>query len=72
MSFPQPDTVLVTGASGFVAGHCIEELLRHGYTVRGTVRDPARTEKVAHLTALAADLGGRIDFVAAHLDTDEG
>jgi nucleoside-diphosphate-sugar epimerase len=68
----QPDTVLVTGASGFIAGHCIEELLRHGYAVRGTVRDTGRTEKIAHLTALAAETGGRLDFVAARLDTDEG
>lgn len=72
MSPTQSDTVLVTGASGFIAGHVIEELLRHGYAVRGTVRDVARTEKVAHLTALAAQLGGRLDFVAAELDTDEG
>jgi nucleoside-diphosphate-sugar epimerase len=66
------DTVLVTGASGFIAGHCIEELLRHGYAVRGTVRDVTRTGKLAHLTALADELGGRLDFVAARLDSDEG
>jgi nucleoside-diphosphate-sugar epimerase len=72
MPSPQPDTVLVTGASGFIAGHCIEELLRHGYAVRGTVRDVASTGKVAHLTALAAKLGGRLDLVAARLDADEG
>jgi dihydroflavonol-4-reductase len=72
MSSTQPDTVLVTGASGFIAGHCVEDLLRHGYAVRGTVRDLGRTDKVAHLAALAAELGGRLDFVAARLDTDEG
>ncbi|GAA2510879.1 SDR family oxidoreductase [Winogradskya humida] len=72
MSVTRPDTVLVTGASGFVAGHCVEDLLRHGYAVRGTVRDVARSEKVAHLTALAAETGGSLDFVAARLDTDEG
>jgi uncharacterized protein YbjT (DUF2867 family) len=33
-------TVLVTGATGFIAAHCIEELLSHGYKVRGTVRSP--------------------------------
>jgi nucleoside-diphosphate-sugar epimerase len=66
------DTVLVTGASGFIAGHIIEDLLRHGYAVRGTVRDVTRTDKLAHLTALAGELGGRIDFVAARLDSDEG
>ena len=29
---------LVTGASGFIAGHCIAELASHGYEVRGTVQ----------------------------------
>jgi dihydroflavonol-4-reductase len=62
------DRVLVTGATGFVAGHCVEELLAHGYAVRGTVRDPANEEKVAHLRAL----GGDLELVAADLDTDAG
>jgi dihydroflavonol-4-reductase len=35
-------TVLVTGASGFVATHCIVQLLRAGYRVRGTLRSAAR------------------------------
>ena len=30
--------VLVTGASGFIAGHCIQALIADGYSVRGTVR----------------------------------
>jgi dihydroflavonol-4-reductase len=30
--------VTVTGASGFIALHCVRELLREGYRVRGTVR----------------------------------
>jgi dihydroflavonol-4-reductase len=72
MSSTQPETVLVTGASGYIAGHCIEDLLRHGYAVRGTVRDVAATAKVAHLTALAAELDGTLDFVAASLNADEG
>jgi len=37
------DAVLVTGATGFVAKHCIAELLRKGYRVRGTVRNVARS-----------------------------
>jgi dihydroflavonol-4-reductase len=72
MNSTQPGTVLVTGASGFIAGHVIEDLLRHGYAVRGTVRDVSKTAGVAHLTALATALGGRLDLVAARLDTDEG
>jgi dihydroflavonol-4-reductase len=36
------EKVLITGVSGFIAGHCASELARHGYAVRGTVRDPAK------------------------------
>ena len=54
---------MVTGATGFVAGHIIEVLLAKGYEVRGTVRDPSNTDKVAHLTALAkAHAGSSISF----------
>jgi nucleoside-diphosphate-sugar epimerase len=63
--------VLVTGATGFLAGHCVEELLRHGYAVRGTVRDLA-TADVAHLRAIAERLGGSLELVEARLDGDTG
>ena len=36
------DLVLVTGGSGFLAGHFILSLLTAGYDVRTTLRDPAR------------------------------
>ena len=36
------DTVLVTGATGFIAKHIVAELLRNGYAVRGTARDAAK------------------------------
>jgi dihydroflavonol-4-reductase len=56
------ETVLVTGASGYIAGHCVSDLAAHGYLVRGTVRDPA---KAAHLAGLA-------ELVTADLESDEG
>lgn len=60
--------VLVTGATGFVAGHCIADLLAHGHSVRGTVRSLADPGRVAHLRAL----GGDLEFVEADLTTDRG
>jgi dihydroflavonol-4-reductase len=63
--------VLVTGATGFIAGHCIQELLTHGYAVRGTVRNAA-TANVAHLRALAQGTGGSLEFAEASLGEDAG
>ena len=63
--------VLVTGATGYIAGHCIAELLTHGYAVRGTVRSLA-TADVAHLHALARRHGRELELVEARLDADAG
>jgi nucleoside-diphosphate-sugar epimerase len=63
--------VLVTGATGFIAGHCIEELLTHGYAVRGSVRNLA-TADVVHLHVLAERTGGSLELVEARLDADAG
>jgi nucleoside-diphosphate-sugar epimerase len=39
-------TVLVTGASGFVASHVVEEFLEQGYNVIGTVRSESTGNRV--------------------------
>lgn len=71
-------TVLVSGASGFIAGHVIAQLLEGGHEVIGTVRNPADTARTAHLRALpgaarlrleAADLTAPDPF-SALLDVD--
>jgi len=63
--------VLVTGATGFIAGHCIEELMSRGYAVRGTLRNAA-TANVAHLRAIAQRTGGSLEFAEVSLDDDTG
>jgi dihydroflavonol-4-reductase len=47
------ERVLVTGVSGFVAGHVVADLRAHGYVVRGTAR-----RGVDGVDVVAADLSG--------------
>ncbi len=67
------DTVLVTGATGFIAKHCIAELLRNGFHVRGTVRDPAKSADAVRRAIARSGLdAGRIEIDAADLLKDNG
>jgi dihydroflavonol-4-reductase len=69
------ELVLVTGGSGYIAGWCIAELLRRGYEVRTTARDPGRERGVAEAVssvAGAADSAGRLGFAVADLTADDG
>jgi dihydroflavonol-4-reductase len=66
-------TVLVTGGTGFLGGWCCVELLRRGYAVRTTVRDPRRADDVrASLAAAGVDAGERLSIVAGDLSADDG
>lgn len=53
------NTVLVTGASGFVAAHVLIEFLDHGYNVVGTVRNE---EAAARVRKTHAKYGDRLSF----------
>lgn len=67
------ELVLVTGGSGFIATHCIVQLLAAGYRVRATVRSLKREpEARATLESTGADAGDRLAFVAADLTADAG
>ncbi|RUS15684.1 NAD-dependent epimerase/dehydratase:3-beta hydroxysteroid dehydrogenase/isomerase [Endogone sp. FLAS-F59071] len=63
-------TVFVTGASGYIAAHIVEQLLvTTTYTVRGSVRSVSSTSKIAHLTSLP-HATERLQLVEADLTTE--
>ena len=66
-------TVLVTGGSGFIAGHIILQLLDAGYEVRTTVRSLEREGGVrAMLKKGGSEPGNRLSLFAADLENDAG
>ncbi|WP_084125944.1 SDR family NAD(P)-dependent oxidoreductase [Demequina sp. NBRC 110054] len=60
-------TVLVTGASGFIAKHIVRELLENGHAVRAAVRSERRRAQVEALFP-----GASLTFVSLDLTSDEG
>ena len=40
------EKVLVTGATGFIGLHCINQLLNQGYAVNGSLRSPERKDEI--------------------------
>ena len=64
--------VLVTGASGYIATHCIKQLLEGGkYAVRGTVRSVQKEDKVRPLRELVASPAIPLELVEADLLKEE-
>jgi dihydroflavonol-4-reductase len=72
------ERVLVTGATGFIAQHCILALTEAGYAVRGTARGAGRIQEVVnplvpHLSESARSLlANEFEVVAADLGDDVG
>ncbi len=61
--------VMVTGATGYVAGRLIEKLLNDGLTVHAAVRNPDKKEKLRYLDAIAEKSEGSIKYFKADLLT---
>ena len=68
-----PPTVLVTGASGYIATHIIQQLLTQGrFRVRGTVRSLANESKIQPLQRLVPDAKYPLTLVEADLEQADG
>lgn len=59
--------VLVTGATGYVAGWLVKKLLEEGLCVHAAVRDPENKEKLKFLDDLAAKSKGSILYFKSDL-----
>lgn len=60
-------TAVVTGGSGYVAGHLVKLLLQEGWTVHATVRDLAKAQKMRGLAQLHQSYPDRLKLFAADL-----
>lgn len=67
LNIDKTQPVLVTGATGYVAGMLIKRLLEEGLTVHATVRDASKKERLKYLDAVAADAPGDIRYFSADL-----
>lgn len=67
MEIDKTKPVLVTGATGYVAGWLVKKLLGQGLTVHAAVRDPSNKEKTRHLDQLATESSGTINYFKSDL-----
>lgn len=64
---------LVTGATGYIGGHLIPELLERGHTVRGLARTPAKLDDAPwrdRVEVAQGDLNDAASLAAAFTDID--
>jgi nucleoside-diphosphate-sugar epimerase len=59
--------VMVSGATGYVAGWIVKKLLDEGYHVNATVRNPNDQKKVSHLLEMAKNAPGTLELFKADL-----
>lgn len=60
-------SVMITGATGYVAGWIVKKLLDDGFTVHAAVRDPENAEKLKYLNEIAKNSSGSIKYFKADL-----
>ena len=69
MNIDKSKPVLLTGATGYLAGRIAERLLKDGLTIHAPIRNPDSKEKTKYLDALANKSKGEIKYFKADLLT---
>ena len=63
--------VLLTGISGYIANHCAVELLKNGYSVRGSLRNISKSEKIVNAIKKEVDPKDNLEFCELNLLNDK-
>lgn len=71
MNIDKSKPVLLTGATGYLAGRIAERLLKDGMTIHAPIRNPENADKTKYLDALARSSNGSIKYFRADL-LDQG
>ena len=66
------EKVLVTGGSGFIALHCIDQLLEKGFMVRTTIRSESRKDEINKAMDKYPNLDQNLEFHICDLLEDNG
>lgn len=64
-----PRYILVTGSTGFIGAHVVDNLLARGYSVRGATRSAAKGEQ---MKAARPQYASKLDFVVVEDFTKSG
>ena len=58
---------MVTGATGYIAGWIVKNLLENGFKVNAAVRDINNIDKKSHLDSIAKKSNGEIKYFESDL-----
>ena len=64
--------VLLTGVSGYIGHHCAVELLKQGYSVKGSLRTLSKSKKVIQSIRTKIDPKENLEFCELDLMSDKG
>jgi nucleoside-diphosphate-sugar epimerase len=70
MNIDKTKPVMITGATGYVAGWIVKKLLEEGMTVHAPVRNPENKDSLKYLDAIVLKTKGAIKYFKADLLTE--